>query len=312
MEKRLVASNGIIAHSHFVRWCMMIALTGEAKNGDYVSVEGCLQYADRPDEMFSSHVALHACLDRLCDALRKKQESVFATPGRKICILGEDPAAIMVHEAVGHTAESDLVMGGSIAGRYLGKQVASPLITIGDFANSMNGQRVPQPIYFDDEGTVARDAMIIENGVLTGFMHDRDSAAEYGVIPTGNSRGFTFADAPLVRMRNTAILPGKSRLQDMIAAVEDGYYFVRAGMGQADTTGEFMFLIVEGYEIKNGKLGRAIRDTICSGRAFETLQSVDMVGDTVLWDFAGLCAKGQPMITAAGSPPIKCTLDIGG
>jgi len=81
----------------------------------------------------------------------------------KFCILGYDPAIMLVHEAIGHTVEADLVMGGSIAGRYLGKSVASELITLGDFAHDMNGLPVPQPIYVDDEGTPARDAMIIEN-----------------------------------------------------------------------------------------------------------------------------------------------------
>jgi TldD protein len=113
-------------------------------------------------------------------------------------------------------------------------------------------------------------------------------------------------------MRNTAILPGKSKLEDMIASVEDGYYIVKSSNGQADSTSEFMFSVNEGYEIKNGKIGRAIRDTTISGVAFELLKTVDMVSDDMVWSCAGMCGKKQPIPVGMGGPAVRCQVNIGG
>jgi TldD protein len=164
----------------------------------------------------------------------------------------------------------------------------------------------------DDEGVLARDATLIENGVLKGLMHSRESARHFGADPMGNARAFAFSDEPLIRMRNTAILPGKDKLEDMIASVDDGYYLVDTGNGQADTTGEFMFSVNVGYEIKGGKLGKAIRETTISGVAFEMLKTVDMISDDMSWDCAGMCGKKQPMPVGMGGPAIRCDMNIGG
>ena len=143
-------------------------------------------------------------------------------------------------------------------------------------------------------------------------MHSRETARHFGVKPQGNARGFTFTDEPLVRMRNTAILPGKSKLEDMIASIDDGYYLVKTGNGQADTTGEFMFSVELGYEIKNGKLGKAIRETTISGVAFEMLKTVDMISDDMYWECNGFCGKKQPMTVSLGGPALRCDVNIGG
>jgi TldD protein len=113
-------------------------------------------------------------------------------------------------------------------------------------------------------------------------------------------------------MRNTAILPGTDRLNDMIGAVEHGYYFKRATNGQADWTSEFMFGINCGYEIRNGKLGRALRDTTISGIAFDMLKTVTHVGDELEWSVGGWCGKKQPISVGMGGPAIKCKLHVGG
>ncbi|HSK67680.1 MAG TPA: metallopeptidase TldD-related protein, partial [Candidatus Limnocylindria bacterium] len=116
----------------------------------------------------------------------------------------------------------------------------------------------------------------------------------------------------LVRMRNTAILPGSSKLADMIASVDDGYYFLRSSNGQADSTSEFMFGVVMGYEIKGGRLGRAVRDCTISGVAFDMLKTVDMVSDRVVWHSSGFCGKKQPMPVGTGGPALRCKVMIGG
>ena len=113
-------------------------------------------------------------------------------------------------------------------------------------------------------------------------------------------------------MRNTFVLPGESKLEEMIASVKDGYYLTRTGNGQADSTGEFMFGVDMGYEIKNGKIGRAIKSTTISGVAFEMLKTVTMVSDDLTWTNCGMCGKKQPIPVSMGGPAIKCKLNVGG
>jgi len=231
-------------------------------------------------------------------------------------------AGMLAHEAVGHTVEADLVLGGSVAGPNLGKKVASDLVTMIDFAHTAFGKPCPLPVYVDDEGTIAEDVVLIENGILKSFMHSKESAQHFsasmpsatipGVKPQGNARAYNFSDEPLIRMRNTAILPGKSKLDDMIASIDDGYYLLKTSNGQADSTGEFMFSVGLGYEIKNGKLGKPIRETTISGVAFEMLKTVDMISDDMHWDSSGFCGKKQIMTVSMGGPAIRCDINIGG
>ncbi|HAF67339.1 MAG TPA: peptidase, partial [Clostridiales bacterium UBA9857] len=215
-------------------------------------------------------------------------------------------------EAIGHTTEADMVLTGSVAQGKVGQLVASPLVTLVDFAHSFNGATCPVPVYVDDEGTEAKDAVLIQDGILKGYMHNKESAGHFGVEPTGNARAYQFSDEPLIRMRNTAILPGTDRLEDMIASIDDGYYLIQPSNGQADSTSEFMFGITLGYEIKNGKLGRAIKDTTISGVAFDMLKTVTMVSSDMKWTNAGMCGKKQPIPVGMGGPAIKCKINIGG
>ena len=164
----------------------------------------------------------------------------------------------------------------------------------------------------DDEGTPAADVPLIENGILTGYMNNRESAEQFGMAPGGNARAWLFSDEPLIRMRNTSVHPGADKLEDMIASIDDGYYLVDSGNGQADTTGEFMFGVTVGYEIKKGKLGKALLDTTISGVAFDMLKTVDMVGDEVVWCSSGFCGKKQRMPVGMGGPALRCKVMIGG
>jgi TldD protein len=143
-------------------------------------------------------------------------------------------------------------------------------------------------------------------------MSSRETAARLGLAPTGNARAFLPEDEPLVRMRNTAILPGASRLDDMIAGVDHGYLLLMTANGQADSTTEFMFAITLGYEIENGRIGRAIRDTTVSGSAIKVLQAVDAISDDMVWSAAGYCGKKQPMVVSFGGPAIRTRAHLGG
>ena len=311
MEKTLITSDGALLYSLLPRSLFRISLSLD-KNGEpveaYKSAGGLGQFEDN----FSAPADLYGMIDELYEHLMQKSEGVYAEAGLKECVLDAAMAGILAHEAIGHTTEADFVLGGSVAGNYLDKQAASPLVTLVDFAHSYRGEACPMPIYIDDEGTTAEDFVIIEQGILKGFMHSKQTARQFGVKPTGNARAYQYHDEPLIRMRNTAILPGESKLADMIASIEDGYYLVRPSNGQADATSEFMFGVVLGYEIKNGKLGRAIKDTTISGVAFDVLQNVTMVSEEMNWSCTGMCGKKQSIPVGMGGPAIKTKINIGG
>ena len=312
MDKTIFTASGVNARTIDPRVYIYVFMTAETDDGgtvDMFTVAGGRGYLgpDMPDR--------NECrrkVDELYENLMKKREGVFPEAGVADVILDAALAGMLAHEAVGHTCEADLVTGGSVAGKCLGKPVASELVTLTDYAHTAFGSTVPLPLYTDDEGTLCEDAVLIKDGILTGYMHNIESAARYGMKPCGNARAHFFTDEPLIRMRNTAISPGTSKLEDMIASIDNGYYLLDTGNGQADITGEFMFGINFGYEIKNGKLGRPLRDTTISGVAFEMLKSVTMLSDTVKWSSSGYCGKKQLMPVSLGGPDVKCRVSIGG
>jgi len=312
MEKLLAVSDGADSHFFQPRASVYAWLTAETSDGVPVELFKSFCEIGRFDEFFKSPKELEEELDKLYQRLMDKRDGIYAKAGMHKCVLHPDLAGMLSHEAVGHTVEADLVLGGSVAGPALGKQVASEIVSMTDFAHTAFDKPVPLPIYVDDEGTPAEDAILIENGILKGYMHNRESARHFGVKPQGNARAYKFSDEPLIRMRNTVIHPGTSKLDDLIASVDDGYYLVKTGNGQADSTGEFMFSVDLGYEIKNGKLGKAIRETTISGVAFEMLKTVDMISNDMAWSSAGMCGKKQPITTSMGGPALRCDMNIGG
>ena len=312
MEKWIYTSDAMDAHVTYPRITVYVTLNKETKDGQPVELTEAFGGLGNIEDHFKDWNVVYEKIDRQYNKLCQKAEGVYARAGMSTVILDPAVAGMIAHEAVGHTVESDLVDAGSVAGPNLGKQVASELISIVDYANTTPFGAPILPVYVDDEGVKAEDAVLIENGILKGYMHDRESAGRYGVTPCGNARGWTFSDEPLVRMRNTLVLPGKDKLEDMIASIEDGYYLEHTGNGQADLTGEFMFGINMGYEIKNGKLGKAILDTTVSGVAFDMMKTVDMVADQVECVSWGTCGKKQPMAVSMGGPAIKCKINMGG
>jgi len=312
IEKLLSVSDGCDSHWFQPRSFVYVMLNADTPDGVPVEMYKPIGGMGKFDDLFTDPKLLIKDLDELYETLMAKREGVFPNAGMRQCVLHPDMAGILAHEAVGHTVEADLVMGGSVAAHNLNKQVASELVSMVDFAHTALGEPCPLPVYVDDEGVVAEDASLIENGILKSFMHNRESAQHFGVEPKGNARAFSFSDEPLIRMRNTAILPGKDKLEDIIASVDDGYYLVKTGNGQADMTGEFTFSVNMGYEIKNGKIGKAIRETSISGVAFEMLKTVDMVSDDMTWDSAGFCGKKQAMTVSMGGPALRCEVNIGG
>jgi TldD protein len=311
MEKKLVNLADSEAYSLWTRSHIYLSMSTEKNGIPYAygnSVGGMGDFED----YFENPANLYAKIDHIYKSLMDKTNPIDARAGIKDVIISSEITGILAHEAIGHTTEGDNILGGSTYGTMIGQQVANEKITLVDFANSFNGSLLPMPIFVDDEGTKATDAVIIENGILKGFMHNLETASKLGMKPTGNGRAFEFFDEPLVRMRNTAILPANDSVADMIASIEDGYYILDSSNGQADSTGEFMFGVSLGYEIKNGKLGQAIKETTVSGLAFDVLKATSMVGNDFKIFNNGYCGKKQWIPTADGGPSLKCRMNIGG
>lgn len=312
MEKKLQTSEGSNGHNTNTRSIVRVQLTTRNDQGQPIELSDAVGARGQFEDVFTSTEEIERKIDKLYAQLMDKKKAVLPVSGYHDVILATDLAGILAHEAIGHTTEGDIVRAGSVAGDYIGKQVASELVTLVDFAHSLDGETLPVPVYLDDEGVESQDTVLIENGILKAFMHNKDSAQYFGMELTGNARAFSYSDEPLVRMRNTAIMPGKDKYEDMIASIGNGYLLMRPSNGQADSTSEFMFGVQMGYEIKDGKLGRAISDTTISGVAFDMLKEIDMLSDDMEWLCAGMCGKKQPMPVGMGGPAVKTKVFIGG
>jgi TldD protein len=310
-EKALVTTEGAATYSYVPRTSIAVMMSLQANDCVVDAYDVFGGFGDA-DAALLDEAAIRAGIDALHEALRRKAEGTYCEAGLHDVVLAPLVTGILAHEAIGHTCEADAVIGGSVAGDHLGQMVAAESVTLVDYAGRGPDGGASVAIHVDDEGTPCRDVAIIERGVLKGFLHDKETALRLDAVPTGNARAFGFADHPIVRMRNTAIAPGTARLADMIASIDRGYFLQRATNGQADSTGEFMFGISIGYEIRGGKLGRAIRDTTISGVAFDMLKTVTHVGDTLDWAPGGWCGKGQWIQVGMGGPHIACKVTVGG
>ena len=311
-DRIIYTSDAYDGHLVTPRCYIYVYMSLKTKDGNPVEQFKALGGFGSFDEHFSDVEQYYPELEKLYKKVKDKAEGVYAEAGYKTVVLGGLMGGMLAHEAVGHTVEADLVMGGSVAGPNLGKRVASDLVTMVDYAHTYNGGLAPLPVYLDDEGIKAEDAVLIKDGILTGYMNNRETAEKFNMKPTGNARGWSFCDEPLIRMRNTCVLPGKNTVEELIESVDDGYYLINSGNGQADLTGEFMFGVTCGYEIKNGKIGRALLDTTVSGIAFEMLKTVDMISNEVEWSSSGFYGKKQQMAVGMGGPHMRCKIMIGG
>ena len=311
-HKELHTSGGTEALASIQRALFAVALSDVDASGSPIELVDMLSCKGNLADLDWSLAAVAPLLERLHGHLQAKRHAVAARGGRQTVVLAPELAGMLAHEAMGHPCEADAVLGGAVTAGLLGQPVASELVSMMDVAHTWQGQEAMQPVYVDDEGTPARDVLMIDRGVLSSFMHSRETAARLGQAPTGNARAYNPDDEPLVRMRNTVILPGTSKLQQMIEGVEDGYLLMKTGNGQADSTTEFMFGVSMAYEIRKGKLGSAVRNTTLSGNAIQVLKEVDAVSDDMHWSCAGYCGKKQPMVVAMGGPALRTRAHLGG
>jgi len=251
------------------------------------------------------------------EALRQAMvnlDAVACPAGEMDVVLGPGWNGVLLHEAVGHGLEGDFNRKGSSAfsGR-IGEQVAAPGVTVFD-DGSIAGRRGSLSI--DDEGTPTERTILIEDGKLVGYMHDRMSARLMGLEPTGNGRRQSYAHLPMPRMTNTGMLGGDHSREEMIASTKRGLYCANFAGGQVDiTNGKFVFQCTEAYLIEDGKITSPVKGATLIGDGPSALTRITMIGDDFCFDPGiGVCGKaGQSVPVGVGQPSLKITgLTVGG
>jgi TldD protein len=221
--------------------------------------------------------------------------------GKSQVVLGPNVVGVFVHEAFGHLAEADLALAGGVLQNNFGKKIGSDLVTFYD-DGTIDGAF--GSFKYDDEGVPTQKTLLIKDGVVTGLMHNRETAQKFNTEPTGNARAENFRVEPIIRMRNTFMAPRDHSLAELVEDIRSGYYFKNFRGGQANLDGTFQVGIQEAYEIVNGEIGDPVRDASISGSTLETLFKVDAVGkDFELWP--GRCGKGQTAFVCDGGPHIR-------
>src|SRR6266850_2134181 len=243
-----------------------------------------------------------------------KLGAVAAPAGSMTVVLGPGWPGILLHEAIGHGLEGDFNRKGTsaFAGR-MGQKVASELVTVvddGTIANRRGSLNV------DDEGTPTGRTVLIENGILTGYMQDRLNARLMGMKPTGNGRRESYAYAPMPRMTNTFMLAGQDDPQEILKSVKHGLYAVTFGGGQVDiTNGKFVFSASEAYLVEDGRITAPVKGATLIGNGPDALTRVSRVGrDLQLDEGVGTCGKdGQSVPVGVGLPTIRIDgITVGG
>ena len=246
------------------------------------------------------------------EALRIALVNLEAEPapaGVMDVVLGPGWPGILLHEAIGHGLEGDFNRKGTSAfAGLMGSRIAAPGVTVVDDGTIPDRRG---SLSFDDEGTPSARTVLIEDGILTGYMQDRQNARLMGVAPTGNGRRESFSHIPMPRMTNTIMLGGESDPADILASLEDGIYAVGFGGGQVDiTNGKFVFSCTEAYRVKGGRVGAPVKGATLIGDGATALQRIRALGNNMRLDPGiGNCGKnGQWVPVGVGQP----TLLIGG
>ena len=243
-----------------------------------------------------------------------QMEAVAAPAGTMPVVLGAGWPGILLHEAVGHGLEGDFNRKGTSAfsGR-VGQKVASPICTIVDDGTIPDRRG---SLAIDDEGTPGQYNVLVEDGVLRGYMQDKLNARLMGVAPTGNGRRESFAHMPMPRMTNTYMLAGPHDPDEIIASVENGLYAPNFGGGQVDiTSGKFVFSASEAYLIEKGKITAPVKGAMLIGDGPEALTRISMVGNNLELDSGvGTCGKeGQSVPVGVGQPTLRIDeITVGG
>jgi len=251
------------------------------------------------------------------EALRQASLNLDAVPapaGEMEVVLGPGWPGILLHEAIGHGLEGDFNRKKTSAfSGLLGQRIAAPGVTVVDDGTIADRRG---SISVDDEGTPSGRTVMIEDGILVGFIQDRQNARLMGVAPTGNGRRQSHAHAPMPRMTNTIMLGGSHAPEEILRSVKRGLYAVNFGGGQVDiTSGKFVFSAAEAYMIEDGRIGAPVKGATLIGNGPDALTKVTMVGnDSAMDPGIGTCGKnGQGVPVGVGQPTLKMMgLTVGG
>lgn len=283
-----------------------------AKEGDVVQTKR-LSFGGSPE--FSRLLNREEdVLENVCIA----QDLLQAQPiqaGSYPVIINPRLAAVFMHEAFGHLSEADITMNNPLFREklQLGAQLGREVLSVYDDP-TIKG--VPGHYLYDDEGVKGRKTPLIEKGVLSGRLHSRETAENFGEELSGNMRAVDCQFTPIIRMSNIFIAPQESSLEDLFSSIDDGYYLLNGKGGQ--TTGDqFTFGAEYGYQIKGGKKGFMVRDINISGELFSTLQRISQVASDLSFGEMGGCGKGNPMqlnrFSGMGSPHVRIdAVNVGG
>lgn len=267
--------------------------------------------------MVNDETGLPMCFAFAREAVRQAQvnlNAIDAPAGEMPVVLGNGWPGVLLHEAVGHGLEGDFNRKGSSAfSGMVGQQVASKLVTVVDDGTLANRRG---SLSIDDEGVQTQRTVLIEDGILKGYMQDKLNARLMGVAPTGNGRRESYAHLPMPRMTNTYMTAGQSLPSDIIKSVKKGIYAPNFGGGQVDiTSGKFVFSASEAYLIENGEVTQAIKGATLIGNGPEAMSQISMVGNDMALDKGvGVCGKdGQSVPVGVGQPTLKLDkLTVGG
>lgn len=280
---------------------------GRRESG-YAGGGGRDSYRILPQDVLFSYV------DEALDQARTNLQAQDAPAGQMPVVLGAGWAGILLHEAVGHGLEGDFNRkGSSVFSGRIGEQVCSPLCTVID-DGTLPGRRGSLSV--DDEGTPGAKNVLIENGILRGYMQDRLNARLMGMNPTGNGRRESYAHLPMPRMTNTYLAPGSHEFEEMIRSVKKGLYAAQFGGGQVDiTNGQFVFAVTQAWLIEDGRVTAPVKGATLIGNGPEIMRRVSMVGsDFALDPGIGTCGKnGQGVPVGVGQPSVKIDeITVGG
>lgn len=267
--------------------------------------------------MENDDLGLPMCFAFAREAVRQAQvnlHAIDAPAGEMPVVLGNGWPGVLLHEAVGHGLEGDFNRKGSSAfSGMVGQQVASSLVTVVDDGTIANRRG---SLSIDDEGVPTQRTVLIEDGILKGYMQDKLNARLMGVAPTGNGRRESYAHLPMPRMTNTYMTAGESDPSDIIKSVKKGIYAPNFGGGQVDiTSGKFVFSASEAYLIEDGEVTQAIKGATLIGNGPEAMSQISMVGNDMALDKGvGVCGKdGQSVPVGVGQPTLKLDcLTVGG
>ncbi len=294
----IASSDGTIAEDeriYTLAAIQVIAAEGDVLQTAYEPVGGLAGFELFEEEPFEE-IALKTA---------RKAVALLSAPkapgGRMPVIISAASGGTMIHEAIGHGLEADLVHQGlSVYKGKVGEQIASRLVTIIDDATLPNRRGSYR---FDDEGVSSQRTVLVEQGVLKGYMYDRLTAMKEGVPSTGNGRRQSYKDRPIPRMSNTFIASGEEDPEKIIKSIDKGFFVRKMGGGQVNTvTGEFVFEVSEGHLIEKGQIGEPVRGATLIGNVPDVLKSIDMVGNDI--GFAiGTCGKDAQGVPVSDAMP---------